>query len=126
MIAPTIKTATKIPRHIPSLPLCVLAQTTRPGGDRPVLSPSSKGYHRIGINQLSPKRFKRFWREFRKFYNFCGDHNGVRSGERILGPGVASPRYAELRRPAERKFGLNFICNDGVTGSNPVCGTSFF
>jgi hypothetical protein len=33
-----------------------------------------------GINQLSPKRFKRFWREFRKFYNFCGDHNCERSG----------------------------------------------
>src|SRR5216684_2147895 len=40
-------------------------------------------------------------------------------------PGVASPRCAELRRPAERKLGLNFIRNDGVTGSNPVCGTSF-
>jgi hypothetical protein len=32
-----------------------------------------------GINQLSPKRFKRFWREFQKFYNFCGDQNYVRS-----------------------------------------------
>src|SRR5450631_1997084 len=45
MIAQTIKTAAKIPRHI--LSLGVLAPITRPGGDRPVLSPSSKDDHRI-------------------------------------------------------------------------------
>src|SRR5712691_10261233 len=88
MIAQTIKTAARIPRHdIPSLPLCVLAQATRPGGDRPVLSLSSKGITAYGINQLSPKRFKRFWREFRKFYDFCGGHNCVRSADEFRPPG---------------------------------------
>src|SRR5258708_38396257 len=88
MIAPTIKTAARIPRHdIPSLPLCVLAQNTRPGGDRPVLSLRAGAITAYGINQLSPKRFKHFWREFRKFYNFRGGHHCVRSGRRILAPG---------------------------------------
>jgi hypothetical protein len=61
-----------------------------------------------GINRLSPKRFKHFWREFRKFYNFRGDRHCVRSGRWMnLGPRGASPRCAELRRGAERKSGLS-------------------
>jgi hypothetical protein len=41
MIAPIIKTAAKMPRHIPSLPLCVSAQYFA----RVVFA--SRGHHRV-------------------------------------------------------------------------------
>ena len=57
------------PHSVPST-LRFWRKTTRPGGDRPVLSPSSKAITAYSINWLSPKQFNDFWREFRKIYNF--------------------------------------------------------
>src|SRR6267154_5414267 len=114
MIAQTIKTAARIPRHdIPSLPLCVLPQTTRPGWVIAQFYPFEQGpsphtvltsYRRNGSSTSGAS--------FGNFTIFAGDHNGVRSGRRILGPGGG---FALLRRIASAGLA-------DLAGPNAVAG----
>jgi hypothetical protein len=76
-------------------------------GDRPVLSLRARAITAYGINQLSPKRFKHFWREFWKILQFlratmteCDRADEFRPPGSFASPrSIASARLADLVGP---------------------------
>jgi len=76
-------------------------------GDRPVLSLRARAITAYGINQLSPKRFKHFWREFWKILQFlratmteCDRADEFRPPGGFASPrSIASARLADLVGP---------------------------
>jgi hypothetical protein len=51
------------------------------------------------INQLSPDRFKDFWRWFRKFYKFLQGNTASDRASEFLAPTPKGASAAELRWP---------------------------